>query len=521
MHADFLIIGSGIAGIYFAVNAAEKHPDKKIVIVTKGNPGDSNSRLAQGGIASVTAPDDNFEKHFQDTLKAGDFRNVPEIVKILVKETPEHIQRLIGLGVNFDRENKHQYHLTLEGGHSAKRILHHKDATGQEILRVLLKHAKRKNNIRFLPRHYAISLLTDKTQNATLCKGARLYSSEREVCFNMHASVTFLATGGAGQLYLHTTNPAGATGDGIAMAYAAGAKVKDIDLMQFHPTTLYKKGSGQAFLISEAVRGEGAVLRDDKGERFMVRYHSQAELAPRDVVAKALYETINKSDKPYAYLDCRHLNKKAFEKHFPGITTKFQSEGIDFKNDLIPVAPGAHYTCGGIVTNEHGETNIKNLFAGGECAWTGLHGSNRLASNSLSETLVFSYRSLKKAEAAIANPSFPSAAIKEMPIYRPDQQPAGLQIISDIKNIMWHGSGIIKSLRCLQQAEQLLGQLGEILEKTKHQISPSLIEGRNLHLLATLSVKESLARTENTGVFYNKNLDESSFQQLSSLRHSA
>lgn len=521
MYADFLIIGAGIAGTYFALHAAERNPDRKIIVVCKGKPEGSNSQLAQGGIASVTSDSDSFEKHLMDTMHAGDFRNNKKAVGILVNEIHTHIRRLIELGVRFDKNGKNDFHLGLEGGHSENRILHCKDETGKAILEILLKQALKKKNIVFLPGHYAISLIKEAAGGTVVCNGAHLYSEDAGRCFGVQSRITFMATGGAGQLYLNTTNPPGATGDGIALALNAGAAIKDIDMIQFHPTALYQEGISPAFLISEAVRGEGAVLRDPDNRRFMADYHHLAELAPRDKVSLAIYETMSKFRVPFIYMDCRHMNKDSFEKHFPAILKKLKSVGLDFKTDLIPVSPAAHYTCGGIETNENGETNIRNLFAGGECAYTGLHGSNRLASNSLSEALVFSYRSLLKAEILLKNKLMLPKCTVSTPIYNPGHTETGLQIIAKIKNIMWQGSGIIKSFQSLEKARQQLEDLSEVLDKVSMFHSPPLIEARNLHLLATLSIKQSLERKENTGVFYNRDLDSQKSQELSSLRHSA
>ena len=401
MITDYLVIGSGVAGLTFAVKIAEKFTDRNIVIVTKANEDESNTKYAQGGVAIVLdKEEDSFKKHIKDTLIAGDALCDEDVVKMVVKEGPDRLKELLLWGANFDVNDAGKFDLGKEGGHSEYRIVHHKDITGYEIERALLSKAHQLENISILSHHFAIDLITNhhiKNYNADdlNCFGAYIFNQKLGKIFTIKANSTLLASGGIGCVYGHTTNPVIATGDGIAMAYRAKARIKDMEFVQFHPTALYDAKGESSFLISEAVRGFGAYLRNTKGHRFMPDYDARAELASRDIVSQSIDSELKKSGESHVYLDCTHLDMEAFTKHFPNIYNKCLEHHIDIKEDWIPVVPASHYLCGGIEVDKKGKTTIKNLFACGECSRTGLHGANRLASNSLLEALVYAHNIFK------------------------------------------------------------------------------------------------------------------------------
>jgi len=392
MKTDVLIIGSGIAGLAFAIKLAERKPNINIVITTKADRFESNTKYAQGGIAAVM---DNvhssFESHIKDTLKAGKgFSNV-QTVRMVVEQAPKRLQELIDWGTPFDKTTDGNWDYGLEGGHSVARILHHKDQTGLALEKALLNQLKRFKNIIFQTELFATDLLVQNNN----CLGARFLDTN-EKAFCIHSKITYLATGGSGQVFSRTTNPLIATGDGVAMAARAGAKINHMAFYQFHPTALAVKESNPVFLISEALRGFGAYLINQKGERFMFNHHPDGELATRDIITKMIVKELHRKGLENLWLDCRHLDKKALQKQFPNIIAQCKKAGIDLFNEPIPVAPAAHYQCGGIKVDREGKTSIGKLYANGECAATGLHGANRLASNSLLEAVVFAH------EAALA-----------------------------------------------------------------------------------------------------------------------
>ena len=397
-HTDYLIFGSGVAGLSFAIKIATHFPEKTVTIITKSNAAESNTKYAQGGIAVVLNQiEDNFQKHISDTLVCGDGLCNKEVVEMVVKEGPKCVQQLIDWGTQFDKNELGSYDLGKEGGHSNHRVIHHKDQTGFEIERAILEQVHLQKNITILDYHFGIDLIVDNN----ICFGATVLNEKTNVISTFFAEKTLLATGGIGQIYGHTTNPAIATGDGIAMAIRAKAIVKDMEFIQFHPTALYHPDLKSTFLISEAVRGFGAFLRDKKGKRFMFDYDDRGELASRDIVSQSIENEIKKSEDECVYLDCTHLEMKAFKKHFPMIYTRCKDLNINIETDWIPVIPAQHYLCGGIEVDTDGKTSIENLFACGECSYTGLHGANRLASNSLLEALVYSeriYKFLRKEE---------------------------------------------------------------------------------------------------------------------------
>jgi len=419
LKTDILIIGSGISGLFFAMKTAKKRPDLSIVIMTKETAKNTNTQLAQGGIAVVTdLIKDSFNKHIHDTLRSGGGLCDKEIVNMVIKQAPERLQELIEIGTSFDKNEKGQWDLGLEGGHSQNRILHHKDSSGLEIERKLLKIIKSMPNIELLENHLVIDLNTEVKRNKTICTGAFFYEKKHNRIKYIRTRSIVLSTGGCGQLFENTTNPKIATGDGIAMAARAGAEIVDMQYMQFHPTALFTGKENPLFLISEAVRGFGAHIVNGEGKRFLFKYDIRGELATRDMVSDAISKELRLSGKNHVYLDCRHLNKADFYAHFPVIAAHCNELGIKPEKDLIPVVPAAHYQCGGIKVDKNATTSIKNLYAVGECARTGLHGKNRLASNSLLEALVFAHQASENVDRTIAGfifsdkiliPKFPKA----------------------------------------------------------------------------------------------------------------
>src|SRR6187551_1135734 len=404
-QTDFLVIGSGIAGLSYALKVAEQFPDKKVLVMTKAAADETNTKYAQGGIAVVNdLENDSYEKHIDDTLIAGDGLCNEKVVEIVVREGPERVNDIIEWGARFDKEKDGEYKRGREGGHSEFRILHHKDITGWEMERALLDAVSKKKNIEVIKHCFVIDIITQhhlgflvtKATPDVECYGVYVLNHETNKIEKILAKITLLATGGNGQVYRSTTNPFIATGDGVAMVYRAKGRIENMEFIQFHPTALYEPGvRGQAFLITEAVRGDGGILRNKDGEAFMERYDARKDLAPRDIVARAIDNEMKINGTEHVYLDCRHMDKEKFIHHFPNIYEKCLSIGVDVAKKMIPVAPAAHYSCGGIKTDDMARTTIKNLYAAGECSSTGLHGSNRLASNSLLEAMVFAHRAYK------------------------------------------------------------------------------------------------------------------------------
>lgn len=517
IKTDILVIGSGIAGLSFAIKSAEKYPNAEILLLSKTNLEETNTKYAQGGIATVFNKLDSFESHINDTMLAGDFENNKKIVEIVIKEAPERLQELIDLGTNFDKKENGDYDMAKEGGHSAHRILHYKDITGWEIERALIEKTKSISNITIKENIYVVDLITDhhlgkKAQLHTknTCYGAYVLNQNTQQTIRVISKITMIASGGAGQTYDHTTNPIIATGDGIAMAYRAKAFVTDMEYVQFHPTSLYQADVSPAFLISEAVRGFGAFIKNKKGKRFVFNYDERGELASRDIVSKAIDDELNKSGEKHVYLDCSHLEIKDFIKHFPNIYEKCKSIGIDIEKDWIPVVPAAHYTCGGIDVDEFGNTSIANLYSCGEASRTGLHGANRLASNSLLEAIVFAHRSSLDIENKLNNTTFnenvPSWSVKGT------SEPEELVLIThsrkELQIIMSDYMAIVRSKermkRALRRLEIHFFETEELYNS--NIISPQLCELRNLITIAYIIVRQSSLRTENKGAFYNIDL---------------
>lgn len=514
-RTDILILGSGVAGLTSAIKIAKGLPDKKILVVTKADESESNTKYAQGGVAAVWDKLDNFNDHISDTMIAGDFLNDPEVVKMVVEEAPKCMDQLIEWGAEFDLNTLGELDLGKEGGHSAHRIIHHKDITGFEIEKTLLKQIELHKNISLLPYHFAIDLITNHhvkgevyDKKKLTCFGAYILNQKTNQIDTYLASKTILSTGGIGQVYASTTNPSIATGDGIAMAFRARVKVEEMEFVQFHPTALFEPGESPAFLISEAVRGFGAYLRNKKGERFMLQVDARAELASRDIVARAIDNELNKSGERSVYLDCTHLDYEAFLNHFPNINEKCLSLGIDIRRNFIPVVPACHYLCGGVSVDKKGKTSIFNLFACGECSRTGLHGANRLASNSLLEALV--YANLI-AQEVIDTKETIQPVDRDIPEWNEEgtSVPEELVLISHnkktIQNIM---SDLVAIVRTNDRLKMALDHLNYIYQDTellyeKSKLSPQICELRNLNAIAYLIVKQSIERKENKGAYYN------------------
>jgi len=518
-ESDFLVIGSGVSGLTFALKVAIEFKDAKVVIVTKDEQSESNTKYAQGGIATVyNKTVDSFEQHIQDTLIAGDGLCDEKIVRMVVEDAPDRLQELIDWGTKFDKNDKGDYDLGREGGHSQHRILHHTDITGAEIERALLEQVNAQPNIKFLTHHYAIDLITEhqvkrkqtKRNSKISCFGAYVLDEKKSVVKTFVSKFTMLASGGNGQVYETTTNPVIATGDGIGIAYRAKAEISEMEFIQFHPTALYNPGEYPAFLISEAVRGFGARLRDYNGEFFMHNYDEREELASRDIVARAIDNELKKSGTPHVYLDCTQLDMEKFKDHFPNITEKCASLGINVEKDFIPVVPASHYICGGVNVNKNAKTSIKKLYACGEVTRTGLHGGNRLASNSLLEGLVFAHRAYlnvcKKYDRAKKPKDIPewndSGVIKNMEkiLITHDR--------NEVKTIMTNYVGIVRSNERLNRAEKRLHVLYEDNKRLydHSELSADLCELRNLITTAYLITQFSKERKENCGGFYSLDL---------------
>ncbi len=489
-----------------------------MALVTKKSDTESSTNYAQGGIAAVMDPNDTYESHIRDTHVAGGFLCHEDAVDILVKEGPERVRELMDFGVRFTHSERAQnpMHLDLgrEGGHSTRRIVHAADLTGREIERALVARAKANYNIRLFEHDHAIDLITTPSPHAgegrgegaqRVCRGAYVLDSETGDVTAFRARVTLLATGGLGHVYLHTTNPEIATGDGVAMAFRAGALVANMEFIQFHPTTLYHPGA-RSFLISEAVRGEGGILRLKNGERFMQRYHEMACLAPRDVVARAIDAELKASGDECVYLDVTHLDSALVKGHFPNIYEKCLSVGIDITKDWIPIVPAAHYSCGGVMTDHDARTTIDNLYACGEVACTGVHGANRLASNSLLEAVVFARRAALDVEKRIGSIGFEDVAD-----YDADRHAMAVDqnVISDLRlqlqTIMWRYVGIVRTNDRLAHALGLIREIGAKAESfyATGRLSPELLELRNMALTAELIILSAQSRRESRGLHYN------------------
>ena len=512
---DYVVVGSGIAGLTFALKAADKG---SVAIVTKKSRADSNTAWAQGGIACVTSSEDSVALHVHDTLIAGDGLCNEEVVRSIVSEGPERIAELIALGMNFDErmtpEGGREPDLGREGGHSKRRILHSKDTTGFEIEKTLLAAVAAHPNITVMENHMAVDLITTGKLGYAMqdsCVGLYVFNDSTGEVETLRTDVTILATGGCGRVYLYTTNPDIATGDGVAMAWRAGATISDMEFMQFHPTCLYHP-KAKSFLITEAVRGEGGILTDEKGVRFMEKYDERLELAPRDIVARAIDAEMKRTGKACVYLDISHKPAEFVRERFPTIYETCLGLGIDITSQPIPVVPAAHYQCGGVKTDMNGETTLRGLYAVGESASTGLHGANRLASNSLLEALVMAHR----AEAKASRNHHRQGIEVVLPEWRPGkvQNVDELVVIyhnwDEIRRLMWDYVGIVRTDKRLQRAATRLRNLQNEIQEFywNFKITADLLELRNLSTVASLIVDCAISRKESRGLHYTLDYPE-------------
>ncbi len=510
--SDFLVVGSGIAGLFFALRTAEHG---RVAIVTKKQAADSATNWAQGGIAAVVASDDSFESHTRDTLEAGAGLCREDVVRFVVERGPSAIDNLLKLGVDFDRRpagDPHagsEFELGREGGHRRRRVLHHRDATGREIERALLARARAHPNIRLLEDHCAVDLLVSHKAGLPGPKrvlGAYVLDCAEGVVERFRARITLLATGGAGKVYLYTSNPDIASGDGMAMAFRAGATLANMEFFQFHPTCLFHP-KAKSFLISEAVRGEGGILRLESGEPFMEGYHEMKDLAPRDVVARAIDSELKRTGDDSVLLDITHRKPDYLRSRFPTIHEKCLEFGIDMTREPIPVVPAAHYCCGGVVTDLHGETDVRNLFVAGEASCTGLHGANRLASNSLLEGVVFAEAAADAAIARLPDLDPPSVTVdpwQEGEATESSEAVVITQNWDEIRRFMWNYVGIVRTDKRLERALRRIELLADEISEYywNFRIAPPLVELRNLSLVARLVIECARRRKESRGLHY-------------------
>ncbi|MBD3615644.1 MAG: L-aspartate oxidase [Gracilimonas sp.] len=506
---DFLVIGSGIAGLTFALKAAEYG---SVAIVTKKEVMEANTSYAQGGVAGVLSKHDSFEKHIEDTLEAGAGLCNCKAVELVVTEGPRLILELMDYGVKFSKKNG-ELDLGREGGHSENRIVHAADATGFEIESVMVNKAKNHPNIEIFEYHFAMELLTEHHLGAKVkeldkihCFGAYVLDERSDTVHKMLSKVTVLASGGAGEVYEHTTNPAVATGDGIAMAYRAKARIENMEFVQFHPTSL-AISEADSFLISEAVRGFGGILRNASGEAFMSKYDRRKELAPRDIVARAIDDQLKKRGEDHVFLDVTHLDAKVIKEKFPMIYETCLTYGIDITRQQIPVVPAMHYTCGGVATDLEGQTSIEQLFACGEVACTGLHGANRLASNSLLESLVFAEQAVNKSIKLLENADFRNDIPEwdESGTVNTEEWILVSHNRRELRQVMWNYVGIVRSNFRLERAKRrtklLFQETEDFYQRTK--VNVPLCELRNLVCVGYLIVRSAIRRKESRGLHFN------------------
>lgn len=513
MHPDFLVIGSGIAGLTFALKAASLG---RVTIITKKGRAESNTNYAQGGIAAVMEPDDSFQEHISDTLVAGAGLCNEEAVRTLVTEGPERIRELINFGTEFTRRADGGLDLGREGGHSRNRIVHAADLTGREVERALLQSVAEHPNITLIEYLSAIELITehhipgDRRQGVRQrnCHGVYALDTRSGGIITLLARRTLLATGGCGQIYLHTTNPGIATGDGYAMAYRAGAVLANMEFVQFHPTSLYAPSRAGTFLISEAVRGHGGILRNSEGERFMSRYDERLELAPRDIVARAIDSELKRSGDACVYLDVTHIPYEEFKEHFPNIERECAALGINVATAFIPVVPAAHYQCGGVRCDLWGRTSIGNLYVCGEVSSTGVHGANRLASNSLLEALVFAHRAYENIRESWEGET--GAPLPDVPpwndrgVFNVEEWIVIEHDRLEVQTIMWDLVGIVRSNVRLLRAQRRLRLIREEIEEyfRRTKITLELLDLRNLAETALLVVETAITRKESRGLHF-------------------
>lgn len=516
IKTDVLVIGSGIAGLFAALKISEF---ANVILVTKKNKAESNTNYAQGGIASVIDPNDSFEKHVEDTLVAGAGLCNKDAVESMVKEGPERINDLLEIGTKFTKKGK-EFDLAREGGHSMSRILHAKDLTGKEIERALIQAVEQKDNVEIYENAIAIDLLTEHNivgnqdsivQNSN-CWGAYILDSNHQKVLKIISKATVLATGGLGQVYLHTTNPVIATGDGFAMAYRAGVEIGNMEFIQFHPTSFYTNQANSefdthSFLISEAVRGFGGLLRTKDGELFMEKYDSRKELAPRDIVARAIDNELKKRGDAFVYLDLTHKNSKEIIDHFPNIYATCLEHGVDITKQFIPVVPAAHYACGGIVVDLNGTTSLSGLYACGEVTMTGVHGANRLASNSLLEALVYASRCTISIKEFLDHKKILIPNISDWDdsgTLTADEKILITHSINEVKQTMWDYVGIVRSNLRLERAERRIQNIFKETEDLykKTNVFQEILELRNLVACSHQIIKSAKLRKESRGLHF-------------------
>ena len=514
MQKDFIVIGSGVAGLTFALKVCKFG---SVGIITKDALEESATKYAQGGIASVMAEDDSFELHVQDTMETGRGLCHEDFVRIACREGPSRIRELIDLGAQFDLRGT-EFDLGKEGGHSRRRILHAHDLTGWEIEKTLIEAVHAEKNIEIFEHHMAIDLITkarldDKIQSGSSddeVMGLYVLNHKTSQVETMVADVIMLASGGAGKVYLYTSNPDTATGDGIAVAYRAGAKISNMEFFQFHPTCLFHP-KAKSFLISETVRGEGGILRLENGDTFMENYHDLGCLAPRDVVARAIDYEMKKSGDDCVYLDVTHLEGYRIRERFPNIYKTCLEFGFDMSQERIPVVPAAHYMCGGLIVDANGQTNIKRLFASGEVCFSGLHGANRLASNSLLEGLVLSHRAVDKAVSLFKQSKNSQNQLEQIPAWDPgsavdsDESVVVSHNWDEIRRLMWNYVGIVRSDKRLKRAERRIQLLLEEIQEYywNFKITKDTLELRNIAITAQLIIQGALTRKESRGLHFN------------------
>ncbi|XP_020113895.1 L-aspartate oxidase, chloroplastic isoform X1 [Ananas comosus] len=525
-YFDFVVIGSGVAGLRYALEVAKQG---KVAVITKAEPHESNTNYAQGGVSAVLCPSDSVESHMQDTIVAGAYLCDEETVRVVCTEGPDRVKELIAMGASFDHGEDGRLHLTREGGHSHNRIVHAADMTGREIERALLQAVDNDPNIVLFGHHFAIDLLTSQDNDGIHCHGVDTLNLETQQVVRFISKVILLASGGAGHIYPTTTNPLVATGDGIAMAHRAQAVISNMEFVQFHPTALADEGlplkpikrRENAFLITEAVRGDGGLLYNQSMQRFMPLYDERAELAPRDVVTRSIDDQLKKRGEKYVLLDISHKPREQILSHFPNIAAECLKYGLDITSDPIPVVPAAHYMCGGVRAGLLGETNVKGLFVAGEVACTGLHGANRLASNSLLEALVFARRAVQPSidhmvETHANNCSSARWALPVPPVSLRDRVVCDIteqtrEIRAELQSVMWEYVGIVRSTSRLKTAEWKIGDLEEEWEEYLFRkgwkptmVGVELCEMRNLFCCAKLVVESALSRRESRGLHFTE-----------------
>ncbi len=501
-HSDVLIIGTGLSGLAYAIKMAEARKDLTITIVSKTTLQENNTYYAQGGIAATLEKDNtSVAKHIEDTLKAGEGSCNVDIVTKVITDAPQMIKDLMRWGVKFDQTTSGKFLLGLEGGHSQNRILHCKDFTGKSIIKALIYQTQKHDNIQILTHQTLVELIVQQKK----CAGAILYDQQLKTCYVIYASRTILATGGCGQIYQYTTNPTIATGDGIALAHKAGALIKNMEFIQFHPTAFYEPEKSRLFLLSEAMRGEGAYIINEKKENFLKHYNKNQALATRDIVARGIEQTLQTQNQKHVWLDCRHISPIFLQKRFPKIVQYLQKKHVDPSKSLIPIIPAAHYQCGGVVVDAHARTNLQHLYCLGEVAYTGLHGANRLASNSLLEAITFAHYCFKKTSEEYFDKKHITNVILPK-VISSDHSKLYTLIVKEIKQIMQKKVGIIRSNQNLTAAKKSIQKIQEKITTTQSEKKIFQLQINHIQQLcfvANIIIKQAIERKKNCGGHYN------------------